>query len=705
MGELYTRDHHKGSFAAQPCREAIDIVMAAKNGKNHNDLRSMGIETVAVIGISALLYMGLYMLLMTGETANPYICGIFVIGLYLITSGGAVYLLERRKRGKTKDDTLAPVMGRIMFDAVVKMRTPVFICDSEEQIIWYNNATESLASGKNKLYGEQVSDLFGISLMAIKMDKTENGAKVSCEGRTFYARYNHIKTDDNDFAMITTTETTELDAAYEKMARDEPVVMYLIIDNLNEMMQYDSEHYRPAASKVDAVIRAWAEEKNCLLKEYERDKYVLVTETRVLNEFMSLKFDILDRVRATHHSEMNLPLTISIGVGNVSGSYEEKDKAAHTALEMALQRGGDQAVVKGNESMEFFGGITNTVQKRTNVRARMVSKELMHAIRTASNVIIMGHKFADFDAFGAVVGMARFAMFCGARVNAVINMADRNLLGCRNMLSSEEEFIGVFVDEQMGLDLLTTGTLVIVVDVNNMDHVESCLIAERAATLAVIDHHRKTAEFTSAPTVEYIEPSASSACELVAEMLEQILPREDLTATEATLMLAGITLDTKNFSKSTGTRTFSAALYLRDRGASPAAVQTLNKTSLDDYKREGSFRTNVEFYRKHLAITTATSLGETGPADRITAAKAADNLLAVEGVEASFALVKIGDTVNISARSAGRINVQLILEKLKGGGHYESAGAQVDGDVAAVVVRLKAAIDEYLAEIAESIAK
>jgi c-di-AMP phosphodiesterase-like protein len=185
-------------------------------------------------------------------------------------------------------------------------------------------------------------------------------------------------------------------------------------------------------------------------------------------------------------------------------------------------------------------------------------------------------------------------------------------------------------------------------------------------------------------------------------MLEQILPKEELTPTEATLMMAGITLDTKNFSKSTGTRTFGAALYLRDRGASSAKIQELNKTGLDDYMREGKFRTNVTFYRGNLAITAADNGADAGPADRITAAKAADNLLSVEGVEASFALVKIGESVSISARSAGKINVQLILEKLKGGGHFDSAGAQVEGELAAAEEMLKAAIDEYLGEKSET---
>lgn len=675
--------------------------MAAKNGGRQNDLRSISTETLAVSGVGAVAYMCLYMFLMTGEEANAWIYGGLVIALYLLTVGLTWYFMDRRRRRGAKDETLAPVMGRIMFDAVVKMRAPVFICDSDERIIWYNGATESLYSNKNRLYGELVSELFGVSLSAIKNDRSENGARICCEGRSFYAKYNHIKTDDNDFALVTTTETTELDAAYEKMAGDEVVVLYVMIDNLNEMMQYDSENYRPVASKIDEVLRAWADEYNCILKEYERDKYILITEARTLDEFVALKFEILDRVRAVRVQDSGLPLTVSIGAGNIRGAYEEKDRAAHMALEMALQRGGDQAVVKGDGSLEFFGGIANTVQKRTNVRARVASNELMTAMCKASNVIVMGHRYADFDAFGSAVGVARLAMYCGARVNVVINMTDRNLSGCRSLLASEEDFIGVFVDEQMGLDRLTTETLVVVVDVNNLEQMESRLIVERAATLAVLDHHRKTAEFSREPLVEYIEPSASSASELVAEMLEQVLPREELSPAEATLMLAGITLDTRNFSRHTGTRTFSAALYLRDRGASPERVQALNKTSLDDYMREGRYRTNVTFYRKIMAITVADSRYETGPADNVTVAKAADNLLSVEGVEASFALVPIGDVVKISARSAGKVNVQLILEKLNGGGHFESAAALMQGlDVPEAMERLKDTIDEYLAESA-----
>ncbi|MBQ8402039.1 MAG: DHH family phosphoesterase, partial [Clostridia bacterium] len=465
-----------------------------------------------------------------------------------------------------------------------------------------------------------------------------------------------------------------------------------------EMMQYDSENYRSAASRIDQALRDWAEDCGGILKEYERDKYLFVTENRVLESCVSRKFDILDRVRAIRVGDGELPMTISMGIGGVHGSFSDKERTAHTALDMALQRGGDQAVVKGDGSIDFYGGITKTVQKRTNVRSRMVSGELTAAMKKASNVLIMGHKYADYDSFGACVGLARMAMYCGARVNVIVNPSDRGILGCREMLDGEEDFLGVFIDAAMGLDLLESGTLVLVADVNNVRQMESTDIFTRAETVAIIDHHRKTAEFDRPLLIEYIEPSASSASELVSEMLEQVLPKDELTSHEASLLLTGIILDTMQFTRSTGTRTFSAAMFLRDCDASPDTMVHLNKTSLDDYVREGRFRQNVMIYRGKAAITCPqTDTAEAGPADQIIAAKAANNLLTVAGVEASFALIRIGEKIHISARSNGRVNVQVILEELKGGGHYDAAGAQLAGcTMKDAVDQLKAAIDKKM---------
>lgn len=671
-----------------------------KNTKQKNDLRGFRQETAIVFAVSGLVCVVLFALgvIVLNEVTTPkiLILGLICLVLHTITSAAAYYFFEKRTKTGSLDEALAPVMGRIMFDAVVKMATPVFLCDSSERIIWYNNTTEELHSSKNKLYGESVSELFGVTLAEIRSNRSDEGARLTCDGRSFRAKFNHIKTDDDDYALVVTTETTQLDALIEKMAGDELVVAYIMIDNLGEMMQYDSEHYRPAASQIDEILRDWADEYGGILKEYERDKYIFITEARVLDELILQKFDILDRVRAVRVGDTNLPLTISMGVSNIHGTYEEKERAAHAALDMALQRGGDQAAVKGDGSIDFYGGVTKTVQKRTNVRSRVISNELMSAMKKASNVLIMGHKAADFDAFGACVGLAQIAMFCEARVNIVINMADRNLIGCRSLLESSNEYRGIFVDTADAMDLLETGTLVIVADVNNLKIAELPELAYRTELLAIIDHHRKTAEFAREPDVEYIEPSASATCEIVAEMLEQVLPNDELSAAEATLMLAGITLDTKHFAKDTGTRTFSAAMYLRDRGADPGVVQELFRENYSDYIREVRFRSNVEIYRDKIAITVVED-EDCAASDRLIAAKAADNLLMVNGIEASFAAVRLGDTLHLSARSAGKINVQLIVEELGGGGHFEAAGVQMkDKSSAEMLTALKAAIDKHL---------
>jgi len=667
--------------------------MPKNSSKSNNDLRVVRIETAACLFAGALVCLIAFTLTLVFTSVPPLFFGLAAVTFYAVYCALIWQFVEKRRRGM-RDETLAPVMGRIMFDAVVKMASPVFICDQEERIIWYNSATEALVPGQNKLYGQLISDIFGVTLADIRSDRSEKGARITCEGRSFVAKYNHIKTDDNDFALIVTTETTEYDALAAKMAGDELVVSYIIIDNMNEMLQYDSELYRPAAVKIDEILRDWADEYGGILKEYERDKYLFITEARVLDEMILTKFDILDRVRSVKVGDTNLPLTISMGVSNIHGTYEEREKAAHAALDMALQRGGDQAAVKGDASMDFYGGITKTVQKRTNVRARVISGELMTAIKAASNVLIMGHKGADFDAFGSCVGLARLAMYCGARVNIVINMADRNLIGCRSIMDPEEEFLGVFVDAAAGLDLLETGTLVIVADVNDLSKTEEPEIAYRTEKLAIIDHHRKSAEFEREPDVEYIEPSVSAASEIVAEMLEQVLPKDDLTAAEANVMLAGITLDTNQFTKNTGTRTFSAAMYLRDRGADPAVVQELFLESFDDYMREAKFRRNVEFYRNICAIT---AVEDPDSADHIIAAKAANNLLKVDGIRASFAVIRIGDSIRISARSNGTLNVQLVMAELGGGGHYDSAAMQRSGaTIEDIIAELKKAIDKYV---------
>jgi len=661
-----------------------------KSNKQNNDLRGLRKGTAAGIVAAGVLCLAALSVGVARFGLGALRWGAVCLAAFLLSVFLLWLLLERHGR-LSGDEKLAPVMGRIMFDAVVKMPTPVFICDSDERILWYNNATEALHSSRNKLYGESVKELFGVTLEEIRQGEA---TRLFCEGRIFQASYSHIRTEEADFALILTSEITETEALRSEMADREPAVCYILIDNLAEMMQYDSELYRPAAARVDEVLRTWADHYNGILKEYERDRYLFLTEARVVDALVASKFDILDRVRAVKVGESSLPLTVSMGVCAVPGDFEDKERAAHAALELALQRGGDQAVVKRGEGTEFYGGITRSVQKRTNVQARVISNELIALMRSASNVVVMGHRRADFDAYGSAVGIARLAMYCGARVNIAVDLANRDILGQRRMLDGEEDFIGVTVSPEEALDRLEIGTLVVMTDVSNMANVESLELARRAEKLAVIDHHRKTAEFEREPDVEYIDPSSSSACELIAEMLEQALPRDELSAAEAGVMLAGITLDTMQFSKNTGTRTFSAAMYLRERGADPALVRNLFKESFEEYSGEAQFRRNAEIYRGCCAIAVAEA-GE--GASPVVAAKAANNLIMVDGMRAAFTLMELGDSVKISARSAGDLNVQLIMEELGGGGSFTGAAAVRQGTtIPALIDELKAAIDKYL---------
>ena len=668
-----------------------------KTSPEKTRIQHTGFRTVTALGFAgcAILFLILGALIVRFTSADPLGTGIVLALLYAVVCVGAYFLLEQKtKAGVVYDETLLPVMGRIMYDAVVRMEAPVFICNNDERIVWANREAEALLSDRKKFKGEAFVDLFGVTLADVRASQATDGCRMTYGGRSFRAQYNHIKTDDGEFALVMTTEVTDFERLNEKAAGDEPVISYILIDNLSEMLQYDSEQYRPAAVRIDEILRDWAEEVGGILKEYERDKYLFITEKRALDGLIEGKFELLDRVRAVRVGETNLPLTISMGVSSSTGSFEEKERAAHAALDLALQRGGDQAVVKGDNSTDFYGGVTKSVQKRTNVRARVVSNELTAAVKRASNVLIMGHRYADFDAFGSAVGLSLIALNCGTPVKVVLDHTNRNLIGCRNLIAQDERLGGLFVDPAAALDLLETGTLVIVTDVNNLAVTEVPELATRTEQLAVIDHHRKTAEFAREPDVEYIEPSASSASELVAEMLEQVLEKDECSAAVANVLLAGIALDTQQFTKNTGTRTFSSAMYLRDRGADPVTVQKLFRESLDDYRQEAKFRTNVEIYRDVCAITV---VDEPDAADSVIAAKAANNLLMVDGIEASFALMRTGDTVHISARSNGKLNVQLVMEALNGGGHYDAAAAQFDGGTLDETLEaLRKAIDEVL---------
>ena len=664
------------------------------NNKEKQRKVSLGFSTLLISAAAAVAALAVYILLVSFTSLPRLKTGLVVILLYAAAMIVFAVISKPKIDLETKESELHPLLGEIMLSSMAKIQTPAFITDtSSGKIIWYNGAASSSLSSAGKLKGMSVDDL-------LEFGEESDGefTNAACGGYTFSVKRSGIEAGDKKYALYSLIDVTELEEAKDIIKSRDLIVAYIMVDNLDELLRHEQEEYRVAAAETEAILRAWANESDGILKEYQADRYIFLFEAEEFESFADKKFDILDRIREVRVGTGSIPITVSIGVGNVDGSFADKEKAAQASLEMALQRGGDQVVVKNRDgSQSIYGGKTKTIQKKAKVRARIVANELLMHISEASNVIVMAHKRPDFDAIGSCLGVARLAMFCGVPVNIVTDFSFGGIEKCLERIMKEPDYRGVLVSREEAMDLVSPDTLLIITDVNNYKVFEEPHLAESCSKIIIIDHHRKTAEFPKEPLISYIEPSASAACELVCEMLELVLPEELLLKSEADIMLAGILLDTNQFRKNTGTRTFSTALYLRDRGADISAVQEFFKTSLDDYERENKFRSNVTVYRDVTAISVAEGIGDSD--DTIPASRAADKLLELDGIKASFVLIQIGDAIHISARSVGTINVQLILEQLQGGGHFDAAGAQIKGATTDEVVKLlKDAIDRYLDE-------
>ena len=616
---------------------------------------------------------------------------VLTAAIYIGACAGILKLFDYLKKRAEVGKISGPMLGTIMYDTVNTTREPALICDENNRIIWFNRFAAEI-TGTPSLLGSKLENV--MELGELKEDGHKYPNEVILDNKNYSLEPTKIRSNNTVYYLLKfrdITETVEL----KKFIRDEDdVAAYIIIDNLDELMQFEQERYRESAALVEQLLRDWAASVGGILKEYERDRYLFIFKNKDLERFTKEKFDILDKVREIRVGNGKVPITVSIGVGKVYGQLADREKAAHLALDMALQRGGDQAVVKYEDKIEFYGGITNSLQKRTKVFTRVASTEILALIASASNVIIMAHKYPDYDAFGASIGLARLAMYCGVKVNIVTDFKNPNIKKCMKLIGDNKLYKGMFIDGATGLDMVSSETLLILTDVNNPLMFEAPDIYDNVYNVAVIDHHRKASEFTRKPIFELIEPSASSASELVSEMLDFTLQESLLTPVEANMLLAGITLDTRNFTKGAGTKTFAAAMYLRDNGASYDDIQDLFKANITDYKQEALFGQKIEVYRHCMAIAVNEFGSDAG--DKILASRVADNLLMVEEVVASFALVQIGDSVHVSARSNGTVNVQLILESLSGGGRYDAAGAVVRNGMQQALLMLKDAIDKYL---------
>ena len=575
--------------------------------------------------------------------------------------------------------------------------TLVFRPDTGE-IIWSNESFLQLAGVREHLFEMRLSEAVpDFQIQWLLTGKQESPERVTLNSHRFrvYGSLVRSRNRTGVQSMVATTywvETTEADHLKEVYEASRPVAAILMLDNYEDLMKACEDTQRSAIlAQIDEKLRVWASAGQGILLKTDRDHYLFLFEEQYFQHFVEEKFSILDTIRSIKVAE-NVHPTLSIGVGMDSPSIPELYKNAKLSLEMALSRGGDQAVVRNQVDFAFYGGRTKATEKRTKVKSRVMANAFRELIADAGEVYIMGHTFADMDAVGAAAGICCAARKRGKQAHIIID-ADHN--AARTMLerlNALPEYENVFLDPGDAFLQMKADTLLVVVDTNRPDMVESPQLLESSNRVAVIDHHRRAASYIENAAFSFHEPYASSASELVTELLQYLIEPTDLLREEAGALLAGIVLDTKHFTQRTGGRTFEAAAFLRRSGADTAEVQRLFQNDLKDMVTKYDIIRRAEMYRGNIAISVVEEPG----VDRIAAAQAADELLTLKGVQASFVIYAAEGAVLMSARSLGEINVQVILEALGGGGNSTTAGGRVgDSDPESVRQQLIGVLDAY----------
>ena len=563
-------------------------------------------------------------------------------------------------------------------------------------LIWANDGFVDLSGFRDKLHEQKITDL----MPEFKMDwlvsgKREYPGDVGVNGRRYRIFGTTLRADDPSKTMLAAlyfTDLTDLYLIRDEYIRSRPVVSIILIDNYEELTKNLTES---ATSNLNAslneAITAWAEGYHGLLRRMERNRYLLIFEKRDLNDAIANKFSILEQMHSVTNPS-GVAASISFGLGVDGATFEEGYEFAALAVEMSLSRGGDQAVIKDRLNFTFYGGRNKEVDHRSKVRSRVTANSLMELIAKSGDVYIMGHKNADLDAVGAALGVCCLCRKQGKKAYIVLDQEHNAARGLIDEIRTVPEYDGVIVSGQDALLRCDRNSILIVVDTNRPDQVECGPLLEAISKVSVIDHHRRAADYISPLVVNFHEPYASSASELVTELLQYAVEKSDVLPIESKGLLAGIFLDTKSFNVRSGERTFEAAAFLRRLGADTIEVKKLLQSDFTNTVARYKIIQSAVPYRDEIAIVALDH-----DVSRPMAAQAADELLNIIGFQASFVLYPDEEgRVVISARSIGEANVQVILEALGGGGNAATAGAQIkDSTVAEVLQRLKESIDNY----------
>ena len=529
--------------------------------------------------------------------------------------------------------------------------------------------------------------------------KTQYPTLLELSGRKYQLHGNIIRSDKGDdqnaFMGITYwVDVTDYDKIRQEYEHTRPVAGIVIIDNLEEMIRNQPDRVKnDIRDAVEDKLKEWCDGFHGILRRYDRDRYLVMMERQDMERLRQEKFKITDEIHQVE-SPTGIGASISIGLGIDGENFGEVLQFADMASELALSRGGDQTVIKNSMSFEFYGGRGYEVEKRTKVKSRVMSNALAELVKDSSRVLVMGHRFADLDSVGAAVGVCCFARQFGVKSNIVIDMHHNAAQSLIESVRKAPEYRDAFISPQEAMAKADSHTLLVVVDTNRPEQVEDRDLLLSCIRVAVIDHHRVAATYIQNVALGFVEPYASSTCELVTELLQELREPAGILRCEAEALLAGIVLDTKSFTIRTGERTFDAAARLRRTGADTAEVKKLLQTDMEDAIAKYKIMQSAQLYRK-VAVAAPKE-----PQTRVVAAQAADELLNISGVDASIVVARDSKGKTFaSARSIGELNVQLIMERLGGGGNRSAAAAQFDDcDVKEAVKRVYAAIDEYFAE-------
>jgi len=617
----------------------------------------------------------------------------FFMLFYSLRSNG-----KRREEIEGYIQNLTFNMDSVTKDTLLNFPLPMLTLELNGMIIWHNLLFQKIV-GESDLVEKYIYD-FSEELKPENLIKNNRivTTEVKLNDKIYRVLGNLVRTSEkNEKEHYTLSlyfiDITDYSLLLKKHFEEEPDIGVIVIDNYDELMQSIDESGRSQLlAEIDKHVKQWFAFSNGIVRKYERDKYIMFFESRYLNEMEEKKFEVLDLVKEIDIGN-KLQVTLSIGIASHMSDFTTGMKESLGAIELALGRGGDQAVINENGEFKFFGGRSKEIEKRTRVKARVMATALEKLIDQCENVVIMGHANPDADALGAALGIYRVAQCLNRPANIVL---DENYINVKDMLEKVEasgQYEGVFVKKNEAIDLTTQETLLVVVDTHRASFTECPELIDKTSKIVVIDHHRKVTDFISDAFLTYHEIYASSACELVTELLQYMDKKVSIRQLEAESLYAGIIIDTKNFTFKTGIRTFEAAAFLKKYGVDTIAVKQLFQNDLETYLDKAEIVKNAEVYNDDIAISACDKeMVNAG----VIVAQAADELLNIKGIKASFVLSQSDGKIVISGRSLGDVNVQMVLEKLGGGGSMTIAGAQVPNvTLEQAVNKLKEAIDAY----------